>query len=90
MNRKLVNILLTSFLLGAILGILIAISIKYPVKADTIQVLSDLCQQHGNWDTTMISITGKVYMVTCKDGVQLNLAKIPLVQPPLPNPEPQK
>jgi len=90
MNSKLINVLLSSFLLGALLGILIGISIKYPVKSDTIKILTDLCESHGSWDATEVSITGKVYIVTCKDGVELSLAKTPPVLPPLPNPEPQK
>lgn len=90
MNRKLINVLLSSFLLGALLGILIGISIKYPVKSDTIKILSDLCEAHGSWDATEVSITGKAYMVTCKDGVELSLAKIPPTPQPLLNSEPQK
>lgn len=90
MNRKSVNILLSSFLLGALLGILVGISIKYPAREKTLTVLSELCKDHSGWDTTMISITGKIYSVSCKDGIELNLTKIPQVPQPLQNPEPQK
>lgn len=78
MNRKLINIILSSFLLGAFLGILIGISLKYPARAETLQTLDKLCQDHGGWDTTMVSITGKIYTVTCKDGVELNIQKVPV------------
>lgn len=90
MNRTLINVLLSSFLLGALLGILIGISINYPIKIETIQVLDTLCKEHGGWDTSRITITGKSNMVTCKDGVELSLAKIQQVRPQLPNSEPQK
>ncbi len=81
MNKKLINILLSSFLLGAFLGVLIGISVKYPTRAATLAVLTQLCQDHGGWDTTMVSITGKFYTVTCKDGVELNIQKVPVATP---------
>lgn len=88
---KFINVLLSAFLLGATFGILIGISIKYPARSDSINALNRLCQEHGGgWDTTFIGITGKAYTVNCKDGVELNLTKIPLTQQPLQNPEPPK
>ena len=90
MNKQLINILLSSFLLGCLLGILVGISIKYPARETTFTALSSLCEDHKGWEVAMIGITGKIYTVTCKDGVELNLTKIPQVQQQLPSQEPQK
>lgn len=87
---KSINVLLSAFLLGATFGILIGISIKYPARSDSINALNQLCQEHGGWDTTFIGITGKAYTVNCKDGVELNLTKIPPIPQPSQNLEPQK
>jgi hypothetical protein len=89
MNKKIINLLLSSFLIGALFGILIGISIKYPARSETLSMLDQVCKDHGGWEVTMVTITGKISTVTCKDGVELNLKKILQARQPSKNSEPQ-
>jgi hypothetical protein len=68
MNIKIINIILSSFLLGAILGILIGISIKYPLNPEYYEKAQKICESHENLKRLNISITGKVHSVECKDS----------------------
>lgn len=67
------KLVVSSFLIGAIFGILLGITIKYPITITNVEKLHELCINHQDWDHARLSISGKIFDVVCKDGALINL-----------------
>ena len=62
------------FLLGVTLGGLMAISLKYPLKAATYTEAATLCVDHMGVSRVKVGLSGKIYTVVCnKDSKTFNL-----------------
>lgn len=56
------------FGVGLLVGILMGISIRYPVTVETVATGKELCSHtNGMFKTIKIGLTGKVYEVVCSD-----------------------
>ena len=77
---KKAKIILISFLLGSVFGILVGASVKYPMSIKELHKIEDICKSHNGWDTFDIRFSGHIHSVKCKDGVIFNLEKIPQSQ----------
>lgn len=62
-----------SFLIGMTIGILMAISVKYPVTKATIHEAEKMCKSHLGIDRIKIGISGKMYTVRCLNQKVFNL-----------------
>lgn len=52
---------------GLILGILLGISIKYPVTSEAITTATEICKP-GSYTRVKVGISGKIYEVTCDNN----------------------
>lgn len=67
MNNATLKASFWSLMVGATIGCLMAISIKYPVKAATIAEATRLCEGSNlGLEKLKVGISGKMYYVKCK------------------------
>lgn len=72
MSKNLEHIII-SFLLGIFLGILMGITIKYPVEISTIEKYQQICGNKQHVEEIKINIVGDVYNVKCSNGVEIKV-----------------
>ncbi len=61
------------FFAGATLGILMGISIRYPLTVKVIKESETPCVPHQGLTKLRVGISGKVYEVTCVDGKRIKV-----------------
>jgi hypothetical protein len=73
-------LLLSSLILGALFGLLLGISIKYPLSIEQIESSKNNCETHGGLETVYIKVNGKIDSVVCKDGISFIIKRKQLSQ----------
>lgn len=71
MNKNIEHIIV-SFLVGIFFGILMGITIKYPVELSNIEKYQQICGKE-TIERVKINIVGDVYYVKCSNGIEVKV-----------------
>ena len=67
-----IEYIIVAFLAGIFLGLLVGVSIRYPVNLDNIQKYQVVCDNEKITDAK-VGVRGDVYYITCANGIEVKV-----------------